>query len=237
MAHVWQFGLACLKINQCHDLSKSSYSNFRGRSTGFACLPIHLQAGLPVAVPSYFNCRVMTKKTLYFAIMILLVVPVVGRSQILENVYRSSDADLLRVNDSLVNSCILKGATLIHSNALQELLFTINIPQAAFDSSARGKILVTDQFYTFRLRFPVQWNDLLQNPTSNKTFQATGLLSLNGVQKRVELAYIPMPSGTEETGSIDLFLSVKFVPSSFNIQTMPGSTFLLRVSRAYVNNL
>lgn len=179
----------------------------------------------------------MKKKTFYLALLSLLVMPVLSRSQILENVYRSSDADLLRVNDSLVNSCIIKGATLIHSNSLQELLFTINIPQAAFNTAAKGKILLTDQFYTFRLRFPVLWNELLQDLTSNKTFQATGLLSLNGVQKRVELAYIPMPSGTGEAGRIDLFLSVKFAPASFNISTMQGSTFLLRVSRAYVNSL
>jgi hypothetical protein len=177
------------------------------------------------------------KISLYLAWLFLLVMPEVSRSQIPENIYRSADADLLRVNDNTVNSCILKGGTVILFHSSRELLFTINLPQAAFDSAATGKILPTDRFYSFRLLFPVQWSDVLQNLTSSKSFQATGLLSLNGVQKKVELAYIPMPSGTEETGSIDLFLSVKFVPSSFNIQTMPGSTFLLRVSRAYVNNL
>ncbi len=206
-------------------------------ATGFACPSNSAWAGALPDVVLSINLWVMTRNKLTCrGWVFLLLLPAAGRSQPSENVYRATSAEILTISDSSARSHTVKGATAVLDRNSREILFSVVLPQAVFDSQYSVGSMPSESFYPFRLRFPVSWPDILDNLTSSKTYCVTGLLSLNSLQKPVAVTYIPMPSGNESSGRVDLFLVMSFDPHLFCIPSSPGQVFRLTVSRAFINS-
>ncbi|HTE34683.1 MAG TPA: hypothetical protein VK666_30095 [Chryseolinea sp.] len=155
-----------------------------------------------------------------------------------DNIYRVADADIVRLQGSNRIEYSLKGATILLPNGSRQINVKINIPYGIVDKNrAAGSDIFSDRIL-FSLKVDVDPREIQDYLTSSRVFNTHGVLSLNNITKAVEVSYIPMPSGTEEEGSFNLNVLVKFDSDDFHLTVPNGNEqFILKINDAQVNRL
>ena len=155
-----------------------------------------------------------------------------------DNIYRVADADIVRLQGSNRVEYSLKGAIILLPNGSRQINVRINIPYGIVaKNSAADSGFFSDRIL-FSLKVDVDPAEIQDYLTSSRVFITHGILSLNNIAKAVVVSYIPLPSGTEEEGSFNLNVLVKFDSDDFKLTVPNGNEqFILKINDAQVNRL
>ncbi len=166
----------------------------------------------------------------------MLFINTTAFAQHYDNIYRVADADLVRLQGTNRVEYSLKGATILFPNGSGQLNVTLNIPYGIVDKDAAIASGIFSKRILFSLKVDVDAGEIQDNLTSSRVFRTSGILSLNNIMKAVEVSYIPMPSGTEDEGSFNINVIVKFYSDDFNLAVPDGNEqFILKINDAQVN--
>src|SRR5688572_10943696 len=142
--------------------------------------------------------------------MLLITVMSSANAQQYDNMYRAANADMLQLQGASSVEHMLQGATLILPNGSNQLNVTLEIPYEVMDKTLIKADQLSGLGYQFHLRINIDPVDIQQLLTSTKTFLTQGLLTLNQITKPVTVSYIPVASGTEETGNFNIYMNIQF---------------------------
>jgi hypothetical protein len=174
-------------------------------------------------------------------IALLLLIAVIGKTvnaQRYEDVFRATNADMLKLQGKTVVEYALKGATLTLPNGSNQLKVTVKIPYDSLITRPADDSLLTRPGLLFDLKVTIDPAQIADMLTSTKTFLTTGSLLFNNITRDVSVQYMPIVAGTEETGSFNMYMSIQFTPRDFNLNVPDSSTrFVMKINNAKVNRL
>lgn len=174
-------------------------------------------------------------------IALLLLIAVIGKTanaQRYEDVFRATNADILKLQGNNRVEYALKGAAITLPNGSSQLKVTVNIPYDSVITSPVGDSLLARQGLLFNLKVNIDLAQIDDMLTSTKTFLTTGSLRFNNVTRDVTVQYMPIVAGTEELGDFNMYMSIQFNPRDFNLNVPDSSTrFVMKINNAKVNRL
>jgi hypothetical protein len=182
----------------------------------------------------------MTGLRLYviLAWICVCLAPFTSSSQRYENFYQATNANLLEVRTNSQVEHLLKGATVLLPNSSKQLDLRLQVPPGIFFPMIADDSLILNQPFFLDLKIDIDRDRIQEYLTSSRIFTTHGNLVLNNRSQTVEVSYLPMPSGTNEDGSFNIFITVSFNPTDFNLANEKGNLkYVLKVNDAFVNRI
>lgn len=159
----------------------------------------------------------MKNVTKHSIVILALLLPLrLLYAQQVDNFYKATDAGMLVTQVNKQATYNIKDAAVLLANGSNQLNVRVPMP----DSLVRGAFspdMKLAAALMLNLTIDINRNTIQDNLSSSKIFTTRGNLLLNNISKPVEVSYIPMLSGTEDTGNFNVFITLQFDPAAFNL--------------------
>ena len=132
----------------------------------------------------------------YFLLLLPVMLSNLNSEAQLNDTYKLSDADITRIDSNQNAQNFIKKALLLFPENDSRLFLKININEDSLEENFLENIGDTPADSLVEITLVLDRLQIQEALTSSKTFHTTCYLTFNNITKEVNIAYMPIASGT-----------------------------------------
>ena len=179
------------------------------------------------------------KRILKFFVLLLPVIflHLTGAAQNIER-YKLSDADITRIDTNQNAKNFIKKALVLLPKNDNHLSLKLKINSDTIEENFLEDLGGSFPDSLVEISLPIDRSQIQEALTSSKTFRTTCDLTFNNITKEVNIAYMPIASGTEEDGNFNLSVLLEFDSCNFSdCESGTKRRIIIKLDNAVVNRL